>query len=57
MINEERQEKEKISHSRYNDNLVGEMMQLGKLINKHEIKESYLSTILKKKTNKSEKEQ
>ena len=32
-------------------------MQLGKLINKHEIKESYLSTILKKKTNKSEKEQ
>lgn len=57
MIKEERQEKEKISHSRYNDNLVDEMMQLGKLINKHEIKESYLSTILKKKTKKSEKEQ
>ena len=32
-------------------------MQLGKLINEHEIKESYLSTMLKKKIKKSEKEQ
>ena len=49
MIKEERQEKEKISHPRYIDNLVGEMRQLGKLINELEIKESYLSQNLERK--------